>query len=120
MADSKSPIICVTCQRALPDDLNADDSPRYFAQSPLLPRRDDDYDFLTESVRITEFINAIGEALVFSEKEISDETYNSLFDLITELSAEALRRMKLARDAIEERWKCDHGHNDPTRQEGRA
>jgi hypothetical protein len=115
MAESKSPIICVTCQRSFPEDLKADDSPRYFAQSPLLPRRDDDQDFLTESVRITEFINAIGEALVFGKKEIEDDTYNTLFDLLTELSAEALRRMRLCRDAIDETWQRDHGH-----KEGRA
>jgi hypothetical protein len=36
MAESQSPIICVTCHREFPDDLDADNSPRYFAHEGAL------------------------------------------------------------------------------------
>jgi hypothetical protein len=55
----KSPIICVTCKREFPDDLNQDNSPRYFAQGPLLPRSDDAHDFKDEATHIVRFIESV-------------------------------------------------------------
>ena len=121
MEDSQSPIICVTCQRPFPDDLKAEDSPRYFGQFPLLPKSDDAHDFGSEVRHITEFISAIADVLSYGDhKEVEQKTYDTIFRLIGELSEEALRRITLSLDAMEEIWKRDHGKSAPTRNEGRA
>lgn len=100
MAESKSPIICVTCQREFPDDLKADDSPRYFAQYSLLPRTEDAFDFATEAQSICRYIKAIADVLSFGEhKEVEQETYDTIFQLVGELSEEALRRAELTIEA---------------------
>ena len=118
MAVSQSPIICVTCKRPFPDDLKAEDSPRYFAQYELLPKSDSDHAFATEARNITEFISAVGEAMRYSDKEIEHETYNALFDLITELSNETMRRLTLSLDATSEIWTRDHGREALARKAG--
>ena len=71
MADRESPIICVTCQREFPDDLNQDDSPRYFAQYGLLPKRDDAFDFASEVQNICRYMKAISGVMAFGDhKEV--------------------------------------------------
>ena len=68
MAESTSPIICVICRRPFPDDLKADDSSRYFAQSPLLPRSDDAHDFKDEATLIVSFIESVTYVTRYSEE----------------------------------------------------
>jgi hypothetical protein len=71
MAEAKSPILCVMCQREFPGDLDAEQSPRYFAQNPLLPKTDDAYDFGCEVQRMLGHIKAIVDVLAFGDhKEV--------------------------------------------------
>jgi hypothetical protein len=119
MSDSKSPIICVTCQRSFPEDLKAEDSPRYFAQGPLLPRSDDDHDFKDEADNILSFIESISYVTRYAT-EVEEEHYKTILSLLLELSEEAKRRLALVDSAMRERWDRDHGHNAPARKEGRA
>ena len=103
MAEPQSPVICVTCTRPFSHDLKPDRSPRYFAQGPLLPRTDDAYDFGCEVTRILHHIKAIAEALRYGEnKEVEPKTYDTLFELVGELSEEALRRLDLSLEAVRE------------------
>jgi hypothetical protein len=103
MAEATSPIICVTCQHEFPDDLEAENSPRYFAQGPLLPKTDDAYDFGCEVQRMCGYIKAVSDVLRYGEhKEVQPETYDSIFELVGELSEEALRRLDLSLEAIRE------------------
>jgi len=96
MAEAKSPITCVTCQREFPDDLKADDASRYFAQYSLLPKTDDAFDFATEVQSLCEYIKAISDVLRYRDhKEIEEKTYNTIFGLVGELSEEASRRTEL-------------------------
>jgi hypothetical protein len=100
MAASQSPIICVTCEREFPDDLKPDDSPRYFVQGPLLPRTDDMYDFGCEVQRMCGYIKAIADVLRYGDnKEVQPETYDTIFELVGELSEETLRRLNLSLEA---------------------
>ena len=103
MAESQSPIICVTCQRSLPDDLKADDAPRYFAQSPLLPRSDDAHDFKEEATQIVRFIESVTYVTRFCE-EVEEEHYKTVLELLLQLSEEAKRRLDLCDTALRERW----------------
>jgi hypothetical protein len=121
MADSKSPIICVTCKRPFPDDLKADDSPRYFAQSPLLPRSDDDHDFKNEADNILSFIESVSYVTRYAE-EVEDEHYKTILELLFQLSEEAKRRMDLVDSAMREKWQRDHGQEEYVKalNEGRA
>jgi hypothetical protein len=110
MAESKSPIICVTCQRSLPDDLKSEDAPKYFSQGPLLPRSDSAHAFGSEVGSICEYIKAIADVIRYdADKEIEPDTYSTLFELVGELSEEAIRRQDLALEAMNEIWKRDHG-----------
>lgn len=103
MADAHARIICVTCQREFPDDLNPDDSPRYFAQAPLLPKTDDAYDFGCEVQRMCGYIKAIADVLSYGDnKEVAPETYDTIFQLVGDLSREALRRLDLSLEAMRE------------------
>src|SRR5688500_15023370 len=73
MAESK--IICVTCQRDFPNDLDADKSPRYLCQGPLLPKSDDAFDFASEVQRMLWYIQAIAEVTRYGEnKDIEEST----------------------------------------------
>jgi hypothetical protein len=123
MAESQSPIICVTCQREFPDDLKADDSPRYFAQSPLLPRADDAFDFASEVQRMRWYIKAIAEVTRYGEnKGIEERTYDTIFDLVGDVSEEALRRLDLSLEAMREieTREMEDKQAAHTRNEGRA
>jgi hypothetical protein len=117
MAESKSPIICVTCKRPFPEDLKADDSPRYFAQSPLLPRSDDAHDFKDEADQIVRFIESVSYVTRFTE-EIEDEHYKNIMELLMQLSEEAHRRLELCDAALREVWHRDHGHDAQARKAG--
>jgi hypothetical protein len=103
MADSKSPIICVTCQREFPDDLDADKSPRYFAQYSLLPKADEAFEFASEVQSLCRYINAIAEVLSWGDhNNIETRTYDTIFELVGQLSEEALRRVDLSLEASRE------------------
>jgi hypothetical protein len=102
MPESKSPIICVTCRRSFPDDLKADDSPRYFAQENLLPRSDEDISFVNEARTILGFIEAITFVTRHST-EAEQAHHEEIYDLLFQLSEEAHRRLRLADDAMRER-----------------
>ena len=108
MAESTSPIICVTCKRPFPDDLKAADSPRYFAQSPLLPRSDDAHDFKDEATQIVRFIESVTYVTRYSE-EVEEEHYKTVLELVLQLSEEANRRLELCDAALREIWHRDHG-----------
>jgi hypothetical protein len=69
------------------------------------------------------YIKAIADVLRYGEdKEIEEQTYDTIFELVGELSEEALRRQGLALDATNEIWKRDHGHEGYAKalNEGRA
>lgn len=103
MADAKSPIICVTCKREFPDDLKADDSPRYFAQYSLLPKSDEAFEFTSEAQNILRYMKAISSVWAFdNHKHVENDTYDTLFELMEGLSEEALRRVELSLDAYRE------------------
>ena len=100
MAESKSPIICVTCQRSFPDDLDADNSPRYFAQYGLLPKSDDAFDFASEVQNICRYMKAISDVMYFGDlQHVEQRTYDTIFELMGQLSEEALRRTELTIEA---------------------
>jgi hypothetical protein len=102
MAEARSPIICVTCQRSFPDDLDAEKSPRYFAQYSLL-QADDAFDFASEVQNICRYIKAIADVLSYGDhKEVEQETYDTIFELVGQLSEEALRRVDLSLEAMRE------------------
>jgi hypothetical protein len=117
MAESKSPIICVTCQRSFPDDLTADHAPRYFAQGPLLPRSDDDHDFKNEADNILSFIESVSYVTRYAE-EVEDEHYKTILSLLLELSEEAKRRLALVDSAMREKWDRDHSREAHARKAG--
>jgi hypothetical protein len=119
MAESKSPIICVTCQRSFPGDLKADDAPRYFAQGPLLPRSDDDHDFKDEATTILSYIEAVSYVTRFAP-EVEEKHYETILELLLQLSEEAKRRLELVDYAMREKWNRDPGYNAPERKEGGA
>jgi hypothetical protein len=103
MAESKSPIICVTCQREFPDDLDAEKSPRYFAQYSLLPKADDAFDFASEVQTLCRYIKAISDVMSYGDhKEVEQGTYDTIFELVGQLSEEALRRVDLSLEAARE------------------
>jgi hypothetical protein len=119
MAESQSPIICVTCHREFPDDLDAEKSPRYFVQSPLLPKTDDAYDFGCEVQRMLGYIKAISDALRYGDnKEVQPETYDTIFELVGEISEEALRRLRISRLKGFVRWRSERmrQRKPPTRE----
>jgi hypothetical protein len=123
MADSHSPIICVTCQRPLPEDLKEDDAPRYFAQTDLLPTRDGDHNFVAEADNILRYIKVLS-TIVWTGSDAADiesREYDTILELVAELSEEAGRRLRLADAAMREIWKRDHGHeeHEKARKEGR-
>ena len=123
MAESQSPILCVTCQRSFPDDLKADDAPKYFCQGPLLPQSDSAHDFASEVQRMLWYIKAISEALRYGDnKDLEEDTYNNIFELVGEISEEALRRLNLSFEAT---WEIDKRAAEAkkatqARKEGRA
>lgn len=100
MADSQSPIICVTCHREFPDDLEAEKSPRYFGQYSLLPKRDDAFDFASEVQNLCRYSKAISDVMSYGDHtDIEQNTYNTLFQLVGQLSEEALRHTELTIEA---------------------
>ena len=100
MSASHSPIICVACHREFPEDLKAEDSPRYFAQCGLLPRMDKAFDFATEVQRLCGYLKALSDGLGFGDhKEVKQDTYDTIFQLVGELREEALRRVELTLEA---------------------
>ena len=103
MAASQSPIICVTCTRPFPDDLKADDAPRYFAQSPLLPRSDDAHDFKDEAHQILRFIESVTYVTRYCE-EVEEKHMTTILELLLQLSDEAHRRLELCDTAMRERY----------------
>jgi hypothetical protein len=118
MSDSQSPVICVTCKRPLPPSILHDDSPRYFAQLPLMPQSDSAHDFTGEARQINGYIKAVSYVLHYAEEaEIPDEIYREIFALIEQLSEEADRRLNLADEAMREIWQRDHGKDAPTQAE---
>ena len=117
MAESKSPIICVTCQREFLDDLKADDAPRYFAQGPLLPRSDDAHDFKDEANTIVSYIESVSYVTRYSQ-EVEDERYKTILELLLHLSEEAQRRLELCDAALREIWTRDHGTDAQACKEG--
>jgi hypothetical protein len=105
MAESPlpSPIICVTCQRSFPDDLDAEKSPRYFAQYSLLPKADDAFDFASEVQSLCRYIKAIADVMSYGDhKEVDQRTYDTIFELVGQLSEEALHRVDLSLEASRE------------------
>src|SRR5215207_1398725 len=97
MSEKDSGHICVTCQRPFPDDLKQEDAPKYFGQFPLMPKTDAVHDFGSEARQICEYIKAISEVMRYGEdKEIEERTYDTIFELVGELSEEAIRRQDLA------------------------
>jgi hypothetical protein len=121
MADSQSPIICITCQRSFPDDLKVEDAPRYFVQESLLPRSDEDISFTNEALVILSYIETVSHVTRHAA-ELEEEHYNDILDRLFQLSEEAKRRLRLADAARREIWKRDHGHEEYVKalQEGRA
>jgi hypothetical protein len=111
MPESKSPIICVTCRRSFPDDLEPDDAPRYFAQDPLLPRSSDEDHFVNEATNILGFIETITHVTQHCT-EAEQKHHKTILELLFQLSEEAKRRLALADDAMRERADRD--------REGRA
>lgn len=107
MAELKSPIICVTCKRPFPDDLQVEDSPRYFAQENLLPRSDEDHAFTNEATVILSYIESVTYVTRYAT-EVEDEHYKSILDLVLQLSEEAKRRLDLVDAAMREKWNRDH------------
>ena len=103
MSDSHSPFICVTCRRSFPDDLKAEDAPRYFAQDALLPRSDADLNFRDEADSILEFISVVAVLARYGDAELDDAQVKTLHALFLELSEEAQRRLALTAYAIHER-----------------
>jgi hypothetical protein len=106
----KSPIICVTCHREFPDDLDADKSPRYFAQYSLLPKRADAVDFASEVQTLCRYMKAISDVMAYGDhKEVEQGTYDTIFELMGQLSEEALRRVDLSLEAYRkiERWEME-------------
>ena len=100
MAESKSPTICVTCARSFPDDLDADKSPRYFAQYSLLSKADEAFECASEVQSLCRYIKAISDVLGYGgHKEVEQATYDTIFELVGELSDEALRRVNLSLEA---------------------
>jgi hypothetical protein len=75
MSEEKSAVICVTCQRSFPDDLDPKKSPRYFAQYSLLPKTDDAFDFASETQTICEYLKAVADVMRYSDyKDVEDKT----------------------------------------------
>jgi hypothetical protein len=120
MAESKSPIICGTCQRNLPEDLKEEDAPKYFAQENIFPRSDEDDAFSNEATRILSFIESVAYVTRYATEEVEHEHYETILDLLFQLSEEAKRRLELADYAMREKWNRDHGHNAPMRKGGRV
>lgn len=117
MSESKSPVICVTCKRPFPPGITSEDSPRYFAQSPLLPKSDDPHDFATEAQTIVGYVKAVANVVAYTNKEISFRDYDTLMNLIGDLSDEAERRLQLSLDAMYEIEHRHEGHGTSTQEE---
>jgi hypothetical protein len=123
MAESKSPIICVTCTRPFPDDLKQEDSPRYFAQYSLLPKSDDAFDFASEVQTLLRYMEAISSVWSHGDhKDVEQDTYDTIFEMMGQLSEEALRRVNLSLEASRELEKRQIEAQKvlSTRKEGRA
>jgi hypothetical protein len=91
----------------LPEDLKADDAPRYFAQEPLLPRSDDDHAFKNETQTIVEYIEAVSYVTRYAT-DIEDEHHKTILELVMQLSEEAKRRLELCDAALRENWDRHH------------
>jgi hypothetical protein len=69
------------------------------------------------------YIKAIAEVMRYGDnKEIAERTYDTIFELVGEVSDEALRRLNLSLEAMNEIWKRDHRHEEYPKalNEGRA
>jgi hypothetical protein len=127
MAESKSPIICVTCKREFHDDLDADNYPRYVAQYSRLPKRDEAFEFASEVQTLCRYIKAISDVMHYGDnKEIEEDTYDTIFELVGELSEEVNNQGSVStlmrcvrwrngncrqkRPPMRERQGCRHGH----------
>ena len=112
MADSKSPIICVTCQRPLPDGITVDDAPRHFAQTDLLPTRDGEGNFMVEAENILRYIKVVSTVTWTgsAKADTAAADYDTILELIAELAEEASRRLTLAGDALDEVYQRNKAH----------
>jgi hypothetical protein len=118
MSESQSPIICVTCRRPFPDDLTSEDAPKYFAQSPLMPKSDSAHDFVSEARMISWYIKAVSYVFHYKGEEVPEEISEEIFALLEELAREQDRRLDLAHEGINETWRRDHGKDDQVRKAG--
>jgi hypothetical protein len=80
-----------------------EDSPRYFAQEPLLPRSDEDISFTNEATTIISFIETVSHVTRHCT-EAEQKHYEDILDLLFQLSEEAQRRLRLADAAMREIW----------------
>jgi hypothetical protein len=121
MAESKSPIICVTCKTPLPDGITVDDAPRYFCQTDLLPTRDGEGNWMVEAENILRFIKVVSTITWTGSKEADIEAreYNTILELIAELADEAGRRLTLAQEAMEVVHQRNKAHAGAMSNEGR-
>jgi hypothetical protein len=84
MADSQSPIICVTCQRPFPDDLKKEDAPKYFAQENIFPRSDDDHAFSNEAATMVRYIESVTYVTRYAT-EVEQQHYETILELLYQL-----------------------------------
>jgi hypothetical protein len=113
MSESKSPVICVTCQRPFPHDRKLEDAPKYFAQYNLLTRSDDAMSLLQETETLLRYVRTAAW-VVEPARKIAEDLPGNLNSLILDLTEEAHRHVKLAGDALEEIWDRHHGQTAPT------
>ena len=104
MAESQSPIICVTCKHEFPADFDGDKAPRFFAQYHMRPTASGWDGFGNEAKTITSYITAVADLIRYADQDIEDVTYRTIFQLVGELSEEASRRLELSLDAMEIEW----------------
>jgi hypothetical protein len=119
MAESQSPIICVTCERPLPPDTQAEHAPRYIGQYEILPRSDNGEGFANEVKTLMGYVRAVSYVTRYAE-EMEEDDYEAILELIQALTEEAERRNELTRAAMEEVWKREEEAKKAThaRKEG--
>ena len=101
---------CITCSQPLPENL--EEHPGYFARYSLEPDEDDPQDFTCEVDTLLHYIQSLSWALVTDEKNLEENDLHWIHQLIEDLSAEALRRLGLANDALDRRYERDHGQDE--------
>ncbi len=95
---------CVTCNQSLPKEL--EEHPGYFASYSLKP------DFTQEVNIILHYIKALSWALITNDKNLEENDLLWLHQLVNDLSAEALRRLEKANDALDRRYEREHGQGE--------